>query len=243
MRSSILFLAAASSMAFSSAVAAQDQRPFGPVRGGFGMSLVAASPQGEFANQIDAGYGVGLNAGYNVTPGGALRLRLESGFIQYGSETTEVCFSSTVGCRVRLDLVTSNQIAYANLGPELVLPLGWVQPHVSGGFGFSYFQTGSHVTDRNGSESVGSTTNLDDFVFALTGGAGLYVPIKLSRKVPLALDLSARYHRNGVASYLREGDIKEAPDGEISFTPRTSEANLLTWQIGVSMGIRDNRQR
>jgi hypothetical protein len=51
-------------------------------------------------------------------------------------------------------------------------------------------------------------------------------------------DLGVRYHGNGEVEYLKEGDIQDNPDGTITITPTRSEANLLTFQIGVQIGTR-----
>ena len=241
MRTSLLLLAFSSALLAAPVVAQDEQKAPGPVRGGAGASFVLAMPQGEFADAVEAGYGIQLNGQYFLTRNGAVRVRLDGGFLQYGSESRERCFSTTIGCRVRLDLQTSNSIAWAGVGPELMLPSGIIRPYVNAGVGVSYFSTASHLNGDDDSENFANTTNLDDAVLAITGGAGLYVPVHLSEKVPFAIDLSARYHRNGVVNYLREGDIRDEPDGSISFTPRRTEANLITLQLGVSFGIRDNR--
>lgn len=121
------------------------------------------------------------------------------------------------------------------------LQLGFAQPYVNGGIGFSYFGTASSVSGIDSSEEMGGTTNFDDAVLAFTGGAGIYVPIHFSEKLPFAIDISARYHRNGVVRYLREGDIQDNPDGSISFQPRRTEADMVTLQVGASFGIRGKR--
>ena len=42
---------------------------------------------------------------------------------------------------------------------------------------------------------------------------------------------------NGQVRYLREGSIREAPDGSISFRPIESETNMLLIQVGVSFAF------
>jgi len=54
---------------------------------------------------------------------------------------------------------------------------------------------------------------------------------------PILLDLGATFHRNGEATYLRKGSIQDNPDGSISINPIRSEANFITYRIGVSIGI------
>ena len=222
-----------------SALQAQTPAPFGPVRGRAGGTFIVALPTGDLADQIDAGPGVAFNASYNLVPSGALRLRLDGGFVQYGNETREVCFSTTVGCRIVLDLHTENNIAYAGIGPELGLPYGAVRPYVNAGAGFSYFETASRLDGDDDSDSFGRTRHLSDTGVAFTTGGGLYVPVHFGR-TPIAIDLGARYHWNGTVNYLREGDIHDNPDGSISFTPTRTRANLVTLQLGVSVGLRAN---
>src|SRR5262245_32592465 len=93
------------------------QTPLPRVRGGVGGNVIVALPTGELADQIDAGFGVGFNGQYNLTPNGAFRARLDFGFAQYGRESREVCLSSTIGCRIVVDLITENSILYGSLGP------------------------------------------------------------------------------------------------------------------------------
>jgi hypothetical protein len=218
-------------------LAAQVPRQPSPVRGGAGGTFIVALPTGELADQISAGPGIAFNGHYGLVRGGALRLRVDIGFVQYGNEEREVCFSATVGCRIILDLHTENNIAFGGIGPELALTSGPLRPYVNAGIGFSYFETASRLNGVDDSESFARTRHISDTGLALTGGGGFYVPLHLGR-TPIALDLGARYHRNGTISYLREGDIHDNPDGTISFTPTRTAANLVTVQLGVSVGLR-----
>jgi opacity protein-like surface antigen len=236
-----VLLGMATALLSTEAVAAQDERfQLGPVRAGVGGNLVLALPRGELADQIDNGLGVAFNGHLNLVPTGALRLRLDGGFVQYGSETREVCFSSTVGCRIVLDLVTENTIFYGGLGPELMLPTAFVRPYVNAGIGFSYFETASRLEGDSDDESFARTRQHFDTGLTFTGGGGLYIPVHFG-ETPWAIDLSARYHRNGTISYLREGDIHDEPNGDISFTPTRTRADFVTVQVGVSVGLRTHR--
>jgi hypothetical protein len=219
---------------------AQVPRQLGAVRGGAGGTFILALPTGELASEIDAGPGIAFNGHYGLVRSGALRLRVDLGFVQYGNEEREVCFSATVGCRIVLDLHTENNIAFGGIGPELALTSGPLRPYVNAGVGFSYFETASRLDGADDSESFARTRHISDTGLAFTGGGGFYVPLRLGR-TPIALDLGARYHRNGTISYLREGDIHDNPDGTISFTPTRTAANLVTVQLGVSVGLRAGR--
>ena len=134
-------------------------------------------------------------------------------------------------------LTTSNSLVHASIGPQLTAPDGPFRPYVNGGIGFSYFFTQSSVEGSgNNNEPFASTTNYDDVTMSLTSGAGVLIPVGLRRDV--AVDLGVQYQNNGQVSYLRKGGIVDLPNGGIQLNPIQSEANLLTFRIGVSARIR-----
>ena len=122
--------------AFAAAPAAA-QEELRPVQAYLSVHGVYARPSGEFADYVKHGGGLNAAVIYPLTTEGPLALRADGGFIVYGSETRRVCFSSTVGCRVTLDLTTTNSIAYLNVGPHLTLPSGPVRPYANAGVGYS----------------------------------------------------------------------------------------------------------
>lgn len=89
---------------------------------------------------------------------------------------------------------------------------------------------------RNDNLSFADTKNFDDITFALTGGGGVLIRLRGGPR-PILLDLAARYHSNGEASYLREGSITDHPDGSVTINPIRSQTNFLALQVGVKMGI------
>lgn len=190
---------------------------------------------GEFADHVRHGGGLNVSA---VWPSNNwVGVRADGGFLVYGSETQEVCFGGGVGCRVRLDLTTTNSIVYGQVGPQLMIPRGPVRPYVNAGVGFSYFGTNSSISGTSNDEDFASTNNFDDVTLAWAAGGGLLIPVSAGR-TPVSIDLSARYHANGQVEYLKKGDIVDDPQSdEIRFTPTRSAADLVTFQIGVSVGV------
>ncbi len=73
-------------------------------------------------------------------------------------------------------------------------------------------------------------------MFQERGGAGLELRVSNGRN-PVWLDLGADYHHNGVATYLREGDIVDQPGGGILIFPQRTQANLWSFRLGVSVGL------
>jgi opacity protein-like surface antigen len=192
---------------------------------------------GEFRDYVKHGGGLGAHLVWPVQPGSAFALRADGGFLIYGSETRRVCFGGGVGCRIELDLTTTNTIAHGHIGPQLMLQSGPVRPYANAGVGFAYFATTSQIEGTSSNQNIASTTNFDDITFAWSTGGGLLVPLS-SGRTPVMLDLGMRYHGNGEVEYLKEGDITDNPDGSITLNPTRSEANLLTFQLGVTVGIR-----
>ncbi|MGH7544727.1 MAG: hypothetical protein ACREKI_00930 [Gemmatimonadota bacterium] len=204
----------------------------GPPRAFAGGGLGLAVPVGEFQEFVNLGGGLGGFFLYNFDDRRIFGLRVDGGFIVYGSETTRRPLLPLID----VEVTTRNAIVMLDIGPQLTFPAGRVQPYVNATVGFSYFVTTSSVRGSSSTESFAETTNFDDFTFAWQSGTGLW--ITLSRgKNPVLLDLSARYVGNGRVRYLREGSIDENPDGSITITPIESETNLWFIQVGVAVGV------
>lgn len=208
-----------------------------PVRAHAGGGLIFAQPVGEFGDFIDGSFGAGGHFILNLDRDGVLGLRADGGFVIYGRERKRVCLSTTVGCRIQVDLTTTNNIAFASIGPQVGVPTGPVQPYVNASIGFSYFSTRSSVSGANDSDEQFQTTNFDDITFAWQAGTGLRIPVSTAR-TPISIDFGARYNTNGRVEYLRRGDIIDQPDGSITLEPQRSQADLVTFVLGVSVGVR-----
>ena len=98
----------------------------------------------------------------------------------------------------------------------------------------------SSVEGRNNDDQpFAEDTNYDDLTFSWGGGGGLLIPVHRSRETMVFLDVGARYHNNGRnVRYLREGGIRDLPNGGIELSVIESRADLVTWHIGVSIGGR-----
>lgn len=209
-----------------------DRDPAGYV----GIALIGADPIGDLGYYIDAGVGAQFMGALPVEPSGHLRLRGDFGFVVYGHERQRFCFGAPVGCRIEMDLNTTNSIVFGGLGPELVLARGAVEPYVNATFGFSYFSTMSSLSGDRDYEEYFNTTNFSDAVYSWRAGGGVRVRVSGGRK-PVSLDFGVERHENGMADFLTEGDIEDHPDGSITLYPNRSEANLVTFRLGVSIGI------
>ena len=215
------------------------QRSFDrPPRGAAGASFSYGRPVGDFLSYVDQGFGFDAFFRWNADRQGVVSFKLDGGLQIYGRETFRVPLSGTIGGRVLVDLTTSNNIVWMGFGPQLTAPSGVLRPYASASVGFSYFFTESSVEgSNNDNQPFASTTNYSDAAFRYGLGWGLLIPFQ-SRTTEWAIDLGAIYHGNGQVRYLREGGIEDLPDGSIVIHPIQSDANLLTYRLGVSIGIR-----
>ncbi len=217
----------------SFAGSAQAQRPRGP-GGFFGVGLVAADAVGELGTFIDQGFGLQFAGGVPMAADGLVRLRGDLGFVVYGLERLEYCYSFS--CRLGSDLTTTNSVVYGGLGPELVLATGPIEPYAYATAGLAGFVTSSSLDDNDGYGPYLRTTNYSDVVFSWKAGGGLRM--RLGNGVrPVFLDIGVERHENGVAEFLTEGDIVDYDDGSIGIFPNRSEADLVTFRVGVSIGF------
>ena len=202
-----------------------------------GGHLVLASPVGQFAENVDLGFGVGGHGRIRADDDGILSLRLDLGFLNYGSETIFICV--TQPCRVTGDLTTSNNILLLGIGPELARGSGPMRLYANASIGLAYFATSSSVEGSgNYGDPFASSTNFDDATFAWTLGSGLQLRVWENEKALVSLDVLARYHGNGEARYLRKGDIQDQPDGNVILNPRQGGTNFWTIGLGISVGLR-----
>ncbi len=220
----------------ASEAVAQDRQGFQQTkRSLFGISGVLARPVGEFQDFVDWGGGIDLYGVINLSRRIPVGIRIDGSLLSYGHESFRQPLSNTIQ-RVTVDVDTDNLIASLGVGPQLTLGQGALRPYVYGTVGFSYFATVSSVSGTANSDAFASSTNYDDVTAALTAGGGLL--LRISRgKHPVSLDLSAQKTYHGETTYLREGSLLESPDGSISFIPIRSETNLVTFRVGIAIGV------
>jgi hypothetical protein len=197
------------------------------------LEFMGANPVGEFGRRVSDGWGGQAAFRHRFGEGSPLLLRIDGGFLVYGHERIGVCYATPYGCRVGADVTTTNTVGYMGMGPELSAE-GPISPYVFGTVGFSYFSTQSSLdTGDPYYDDAWDTRHFSDMVLALRAGGGLR--FRFGGPGSLAMDVGAEYHRNGVTEYLVEGDIVDNPDGSVTLYPNRSEANLLSFRVGVSI--------
>lgn len=202
-----------------------------------GAGLTFAIPQGELADHVDPGFGLGGHLVAGLDPAGVVGLRLDAAIVTYGSERFRRPLSRTVS-RIFVDVRTKNNILLLGVGPQLALPAGPLRPYVNGAVGLGYFYTETSVDgSRNFHfDDFARTTNFDDLSLAYGFGGGVGIGLSGGRN-PIYLALDLQYRDHGETRYLREGSIEEDGTGRVFITPLRSDADLLVAQVGVSVGF------
>jgi hypothetical protein len=209
-----------------------------PSRFSVGADFTISQPKGEFASNVPTGYGFDVTGSYKIDPKGWFSLRADGGGVQYGHEHIGLGFLGTN--RVELNLDTNNRFAFGSLGLQLGIPDGWFRPYASVSYAAVNFWTESCVTAEDDSIQDTCHTNHGDWTGAGIFGGGLVIPFGKSLG---ALNLGARYHYGGTATYLREGDITDNPDGSVTLNVRNSKTDLVLWQIGFIYNIPNPSRR
>jgi hypothetical protein len=204
-----------------------------------GFDVNYGQPVGVFRDFVKQGFGFGGHYRYAFDREGIFSIRADAGWLQYGRETIRVPLLNRTE-RILVDVTTSNNIIYLGVGPQITLPTPFVRPFAAVNGGFAYFFTESSVEGTDGDEEeFAKTTNFDDGTWSWAGEGGLEFPVRAGRgRTDVSITLSAKFHNNGRVEYLRRGSIVDNPDGSTSIFPIQSEANLVTWHLGMSFGIR-----
>ncbi len=214
-------------MVWAGGVDAQQRGPVGSV----GLSFVAAKPVGDLATLVDNGFGIEIWGGAPMAANGHLRMRVDLGVVVYGYERLSYCDFT---CRLSSDVTTTNSILYGSVGPEIVLARGDIEPYVHAGAGLSHFLTSSNLDDNDGYGPYLETTNYSDTVFGWRYGGG----VRVRAGGRTFIDLGVEKVDNQVANYLTEDDMVDQPDGSVLLYPNRSDADLMSFRVGVSFALR-----
>lgn len=197
-----------------------------------------AQPQGDFKNYVNGAFGVGGHLIHSFDESRIVSLRVEGGYLNYGSTTNRQALGGGALGLINVDVTTSNNIVFGALGLQLMAPTGALRPYVSGSVGFSYFFTESSVEGTSNTQPFANTQNFSDGGFTGIWGGGIYIPIRSGGPNPISLDIGAQMHSNNDIKYLTKNSITIAnSSSQPVITPVRSAADFITFRIGVSVGV------
>ncbi|RFC44557.1 MAG: hypothetical protein DUW69_001997 [Verrucomicrobia bacterium] len=204
-----------------------------------GGDLLIAQPDGEFKNYVNAAFGASGHLVHSLDDRGIFSLRAELGLLVYGSRTARQSLGGGALGLIAVDVTTSNNIMFGGIGAQVTLPTDIIKPYATGSIGFSYFFTNSEIAGTNNQNlPFASTNNFSDNGFTTMYGGGILIPFK-NGKNPIALDLGAQLHNNPDIQYLTKNSIVfNGSNNPPTITAYRSQANFITYRIGVTVGIR-----
>jgi opacity protein-like surface antigen len=193
-----------------------------------GGHLLVASPQGDFAQVVDDGFGLQAYGVGNFDPEGWLGVRLDLGFVNYGSTSYTTPLTTTIPVRVKVN--TSNNIGMLGIGPQFSVPTGPIRPYAYGTIGLGLFFTNTSVTNLGDGSEIASDMPQSSATLAYSGGGGVRIPVGRT----ISIDLGAEYRTHSDAKYLTEGDLSQDIGGNIIVRERQSDANLALYRLGIT---------
>ncbi len=196
-----------------------------------GFAADIGQPVGDFKHQVRNAAGGQGYALLRLDRAALVSLRLQGGWLNYGSERQRTCLGSPPYCRVAVDLTTANGILSLALGPQLSLPIGRTRMYGYGLVGMSRFATLSGLGGGLLPDFIAADENFGDTGLLLTGGTGLEIPVH--RKA--AIDIGIGYERHGTRDYLVKGGLTDKPDGTLGMDIKRSNAELLAIRVGLTM--------
>jgi hypothetical protein len=156
----------------------------------------------------------------------------------YGQDRRRAQLSSTIGGRILVDVVTTNNLAV--LGRRV---RRWscrspgVRPYLHGQAGIAFLSTDSRIRSAYPGardERIGMTRHHGSTTTALGAGGGVRVPLRMGR-TPATVELGVAGLRTGEVEYLGRDDIVDLLDGSITLHPRRDRIEALTYTLGVSL--------
>jgi hypothetical protein len=198
--------------------------------------LVGAGPgyaraTGSLAQYMRGAWGLG---GY-VAFGPAARtasLRIDADFLRFTPTTAGRPYRGLQP----VFITSGSQIFTAVAGPELRLPLGRVRLSATAGAGFATSTNTGAVTGIATPERFSGATTFGDLTLAYAGGGGLGMALG-GERMPVWLDLSARYLGTGPTRWVREGNIPVGYISGVYLKPTRSPTTLVAYRIAVSVGV------
>ncbi len=202
-----------------------------------GINFALGFPAGEFKEVNDkvaiGGRGYIM---YNPSRQAPVYLGLELGYHVMGSQT-EYFYATVYGFYDQYKITASSNIFALQFKLRLQQPkLVAVRPFVEGIVGWNDFFSTVNVEREsfNGNYNTNGG-NSSDAYWAFTYGGAAGLNIVLDRKQKLFLELKTAYMIGRSAKYLTDPQITNT--GQVYFTEKQSETNMVLPQVGIKFGI------
>ncbi len=131
-----------------------------------GVALLGAAPAGDFADHLDHGFGIGVDVRYRLDPAGRLAVRADGRWLIYGWDDTRTAIASPFGGTDEVDLTTTQNLFFFEIGPEVALDLGIARPYAGLSVGAAQFLSQSSARASSGKVRFSSSVEHGDLALA-----------------------------------------------------------------------------
>jgi opacity protein-like surface antigen len=214
-----------------------------PARHSAGIAFIVGQPLGDFKQNVRNGFGLDGMGTLGLDSRGIFSLRAQLGLLQYSRKTETFWVQGGFGL-FELESETKSGVFTLGVGPQLMAPTGNARPYIAGTIGLARFSTTTAINvpaDQSNSgttEQIADETISSDNLLSLTGAAGVAFKLSIFGNSGVMADLGVRYVHNGLAKYVSSDGVQYSGTGEPTITPTTSEADFLTYRLGVVIPIR-----
>ena len=122
-----------------------------------GGAMLGAATVAEFHDQVDRAFGAAFNASYAIDSGRRIAMRLDVEWLNHGIESRDVRLATPFGGLRDVELQSSNDILFVEVGPEVRFPIGPAESYLGASAGLGYFVTTAY-TMKNESNLSYTTT-------------------------------------------------------------------------------------
>jgi len=202
-------------------------------------------PLGQFADNVQRGFGLDGFGTIGLDAQGIFSLKAEIGYIRYNRKT-EPFFASDGFSTFELESETTSGVLMLGAGPQLTMPTGPLRPYIGGSVGFARFATNTSINVPANSSNTGQKETIDqqtvssDFILSLAASGGLRFELPFLGRGVLA-DLGVRWHRNGEAEYVSSEGVVYNGTATPTITPTRSEADFIVYRLGIVIPLGGNR--
>lgn len=218
-------------LALSTPAAAQPRRT-GVASTELSVGAVGARPSGPFREAMGDGYGVGMRSVQRLYALPWLGLRIEGGLVL--QEMRRDSLPSPGGTSQRVDMVSSNTMFFAGVGPQVGMTHGPVRPYAHAFAGVHYLVSDAAFEGRAGSSRMEfGGRQFEDAAWAYGGGAGVYVPVRRA----LSVDLGATWRYGGEATFLTD-QIRQVSGDLLTGELVHGRTDMLVVHLGITFGGR-----
>jgi hypothetical protein len=208
-----------------------------------GAAGMYGQPLGEFADNVDRGFGLDGFGAVALDSRGIFSLRADLGYLQYDTKSEPFLVNTGFGL-VELLSETKSGVLMLGAGPHIMAPSGVIRPYIGGSVGFARFATTTAIkidasySNSGEDETLDEQTISSDFILSIGASAGLAIEIPALARSGVLIDLGARYHRNGLAKYVSSEGVVYNGTGTPTVTATESEADFIVYRIGIVVPIR-----